>query len=141
MMINICLIFYIIFIIVLIIILARNSFINEQRKRRVLMLSKVCYDLSPYYVIQICPSQEILNIPVLDVCCYLDFTNLEKGIMIIEKALILGIPVITTNIYAHKIEKKLNQLAKENKTYFNYNDTLVIDKIIGLINQINFYAK
>ena len=61
--------------------------------------------------------------------------------MIIEKALILGIPVITTNIYAHKIEKKLNQLAKENKTYFIYNDTLVIDKIIGLINQINFYAK
>ena len=71
----------------------------------------------------------------LDVCCYLDLTNLEEGV------LMSGIPVITTNIYAHKIEKELNKLARENKTYFIYNDTFITDKIIGLINQVNFYAK
>lgn len=141
MIIHICLVFYIIFIIVFVIVLSRCLFINEQKKRRVLMLSKVCYDLSPYWVIQICPSEEIPNIMGLDVCCYLDLTNLEEGIIIIQKVLMSGIPVITTNIYAHKIEKELNKLARENKTYFIYNDTFITDKIIGLINQVNFYAK
>ena len=73
------------------------------------MLSKVCYDLSPYWVIQICPSEEIPNIMGLDVCCYLDLTNLEEGITIIQKVLMSGIPVITTNIYAHKSHILLNR--------------------------------
>lgn len=34
----------------------------------------------------------------LDVCCYLDLTNLEEGITIIQKVLMSGIPVITVDI-------------------------------------------